>query len=290
MDLLAQLLVNGLVNGSEYALLGLGFSLIFATTRIFHFAYGPLLALSAYLAWYGASVLGLPELSAALCGAVGGAIGGALCYAGAYRFFEIKGIPSHGVLILSLGMSIVLQAALTIVFGTAVCVVADFQTNVFLFGPVVITEVQCCLVVALVVVVALLTLFLQTTRHGLAVLAMTDNRDMAQLVGIDSARTSTMVFALGSAIAGIAAAMLMLEQGVTATMGGRLIFIAFVVSVVGGIGSIPGSIVGGLLLGFVESVGLWEIPTQWQNSIAFIMLLVIMLIRPTGLGRRPRTS
>jgi branched-chain amino acid transport system permease protein len=290
MDLLVQLLVNGLVNGSEYALLGLGFSLIFATTRIFHFAYGPILALSAYVAWWGASVLGMPELTAALAGAAGGAVAGGLCYLGAYRYFEIKNIPSHGVLILSLGMSIVLQAALTIIFGTAVKVVPGYQTNVFLLGPVVITEVQLCLVAALIIVVALLTLFLRATRQGLAVLAMTDNRDMAQLVGIDGARTSAMVFALGSAIAGIAAAMLMLEQGVTAIMGGRLIFIAFIVSVVGGIGSIPGSIVGGYLLGFVESVGLWEIPTQWQNSIAFIMLLLVMLIRPTGLGRRPRSA
>jgi branched-chain amino acid transport system permease protein len=290
MDLLVQLLVNGLVNGSEYALLGLGFSLIFATTRIFHFAYGPILALSAYVAWLGASALGAPEMSAALCGAAGGAVAGGLVYVGAYRHFEIRNIPSHGVLILSLGMSIVLQAALIMSFGTTVRVVADFQTSVFLLGPVVITEVQLCMVGALIVVVAVLTAFLRATRQGLAVLAMTDNRDMAQLVGIDGARTSAMVFAIGSAIAGIAAAMLMLEQGVSATMGGRLIFIAFIVSVVGGIGSIPGSIIGGYLLGLVESVGLWEIPTQWQNSIAFIMLFVVMLIRPTGLGRRPRPS
>ena len=146
------------------------------------------------------------------------------------------------------------------------------------------------MVVVLVLIVILLTLFLRMTRHGLAVLAMADNRDMAQLVGIDGAKTSCMVFAIGSAIAGVAAALLMLQQGVTAIMGGRLIFVAFIVSVVGGIGSIPGSIVGGYLLGFVESVGLWEIPTQWQNSIAFIMLLVVMLIRPTGLGRKPRTT
>jgi branched-chain amino acid transport system permease protein len=290
MDLFAQLLVNGIVNGSEYALLGLGFSLIFATTRIFHFAYGPIFALSAFLAWLGGSVLGLALPTAVLCGAASGAAAGAITYLGAYRFFEAKGISSHGVLILSLGMSIVLQSALTIVFGTAVEVVPDFQTGIFLIGPLVLTELQLCQVIALVAIVALLAVFLRTTRHGLAVLAMTDNRDMAQLVGIDRVRTSTMVFAIGSAIAGVSAALLMLEQGATATMGARPIFIAFVVAVVGGIGSIPGSIIGGFLLGLVESVGLWQIPTQWQNSIAFILLFVVMMVRPTGLMRRPRSA
>jgi branched-chain amino acid transport system permease protein len=290
MDLLAQLLVNGVVNGSEYALLGLGFSLIFATTRIFHFAYGPIFALSAFVAWLGASATGWPELSAVLFGAAGGAVGGALSYLGAYRIFENKGISAHGILILSLGMSIVLQSVLTIVFGTAVRVVPGFQTNVFVLGPVILTEIQLCQIIALVVVIVLLTVFLRTTRHGLAVLAMTDNRGMAELVGIDSVRTSALVFALGSAIAGIAAALLMLEQGVTSTMGARPIFIAFVVAVVGGIGSIPGSILGGFMLGLIESVGLWQIPTEWQNSIAFILLIAVMLVRPTGLARRARSA
>jgi branched-chain amino acid transport system permease protein len=290
MTLLWQLLVNGIINGSLYALLGLGFSLIFATTRIFHFAYGPIFALSAYAAWLGASALGMPEVSAALCGAAGGAIAGALCYAGAYRFFEAKKISSHGVLILSLGMSIVLQSLLTIGFGTTVRVVSGYETRVFLLGPVVITEIQLCEVIALAIVVVLLALFLRLTRHGLAVLAMTDNRGMAQLVGIDSAGVSMMVFAIGSAIAGVVAGLMMLEQGAAATMGARPIFIAFVVAVVGGIGSIPGSIIGGYLLGLVESVGLWQIPTQWQNSIAFILLFAVMLVRPTGLARRPRSA
>jgi branched-chain amino acid transport system permease protein len=290
VELLAQLLVNGAVNGSEYALLGLGFSLIFATTRIFHFAYGPLFALSAFLAWLGATAFGLPELSAVFCGALGGAISGALLYLCAYRVFERKGISSHGILILSLGMSIMLQALITIVFGTAVRVVPGYQTSIFLLGPVILTEVQLCDVIALVIVVALVSLFLGLTRQGLSVLAMTDNRNMAQLVGVDGVRTSAVVFAIGSGIAGVAAALVMLEQGATATMGARPIFIAFVVAVVGGIGSIPGSIIGGFLLGLVESAGLWQIPTQWQNSIAFVLLFLVMLMRPSGLIRSPRAG
>ena len=290
MDLLAQLLVNGVVNGSEYALLGLGFSLIFATTRIFHFAYGPLFALSAYAAWMGASTFGLPEETSVLCGAAAGAVAGALIYLGAYRVFENKGISHHGVLILSLGMSIVLQSLVVIWFGTDVRVVPNYQTDIYLLGPVILTGAQLAQMVALVIIVAAVALFLGLTRQGLAVLAMTDNRGMAQLVGIDSVRTATVVFAVGSAIAGAAAGLVMLQQGAAATMGARPIFIAFVVAVVGGIGSIPGSIIGGFLLGLVESVGLWQIPTQWQNSIAFVLLFAVMLVRPTGLIRRPRSA
>ena len=126
-------------------------------------------------------------------------------------------------------------------------------------------------------------MFLRQTRYGKAILALSDSRDMARIVGIDTERVSLIVFALGSAISAVASVFTMLNEGATPTMGFYPVFVAFVVAVVGGLGSIPGSIAGGYLVGLVESLGLWKIPTEWQNSIAFVLLFVVLLVRPQGL-------
>lgn len=282
MELFAQLLINGLGNGSLYALLGVGFGLIFTTTRIVHFAYGPVLAIGAFSAWL-AGAAGLPLPVAALFGPLGAACAGMLVYWLAYRPFERRGMSSHSVLILSLGLSIVLEGGLTLIFGPAVHTFAGFESAVFILGPVFVTSLQLGQVVAVAVVALLMLSFLSRTRYGRAVLALADDRDMARIVGIDTERVSLIVFALGSAISGVAGVFALLNEGATPTMGFNPVFVAFVVAVVGGLGSIPGAILGGYLVGLVESLGLWKLPTEWQNSIAFMLLFVVLLARPQGL-------
>jgi branched-chain amino acid transport system permease protein len=283
VDLFAQLFANGLGNGSFYALLGLGFGLIFATTRIVHFAYGPVYAISAFAAWFTAAQLGVPLFLAVLMAPVIGAIAGGAVYWFAYRPFERRGMASHGVLILSLGLSIILECLLTLMFGPSIHTVSDFSAAVFIIGPVFLTSLQIGETLALIVVAGALLVFLRQTRYGKAILALSDSRDMARIVGIDTERVSLIVFALGSAIAAVASVFTMLNEGATPTMGFYPVFVAFVVAVVGGLGSIPGSIAGGYLVGLVESLGLWKIPTEWQNSIAFVLLFLVLLVRPQGL-------
>ncbi|TCR62535.1 branched-chain amino acid ABC transporter permease [Bosea sp. BK604] len=283
MDLFAQLLVNGLGNGSRYALLGLGFGLIFGTTRIVHFAYGPIYAVAAYAAWLAASAAGLPLAISAAIGVAGAALAGAAVYGLAYRPFEARGMSSHSVLILSLALSIVLDSLLTLAFTPSVQTIPEFTAPIFILGPVYVTALQLGQIAAVVAVAAILTLFLRRTRYGQAILALGDNRDMARIVGIDTDRISLVVFAIGSAVSAIAAVFTLLNEGATPTMGFNPVFIAFVVAVVGGLGSIPGAIAGGYLVGLVESLGLWKIPTEWQNSIAFVLLFLVMLVRPQGL-------
>ena len=143
MDLFAQLFANGLGNGSFYALLGLGFGLIFATTRIVHFAYGPVYAISAYAAWFSGRALGLPLCARRPDGPASiGAIAGAAIYWFAYRPFERRGMASHSVLILSLGLSIILECLLTLAFGSSIHTVPDFSATVFIIGPVFVTSLR----------------------------------------------------------------------------------------------------------------------------------------------------
>lgn len=282
MDLVAQLLVNGLINGSHYALLGLGFGLIFAPTRITHFAFGPLYALSAYACWFAAVPLGLPLPLAALVGVAAGALSGVAAYRLLYRPFERRGSSSLVILIASLGLFIVIENAIGIVFGSDTKVVPSFNADVILLGDVVFTSVQAMQVLALIVLGLALALFLKYTDYGKAVMAMTDNPEMARIIGIDTIKVATLAFALGSALAAVPAVLLLLKEGATPYMGFAAIFMGFVAVVVGGIGSLRGAVIGGYALGLVENLGTWQIPTEWQSTIAFVVLFLVLLFRPRG--------
>lgn len=283
MDLIAQLVVNGLVNGSHYALLALGFGLIFGTTRITHFAYGPVYALSAYGCWFAAATLGAPLWLAVITGIATGAVAGALAYLVVYRPFEREGSPPLVILIASLGLFIVLENAIGVVFGTDTKVVPAPPAGVFLWGPLVVTSSQLAQVAALVILGAGLALYVTRTRFGKAVLAMTDNPEMARVIGIDTLRVSLASFVIGSAIAAVPACLILVKDGATAHMGFAAVFMAFVAVVVGGVGSLRGAVAGGLALGLVESTGMVKIPTEWQSSIAFVVLFLVLLFRPRGL-------
>jgi branched-chain amino acid transport system permease protein len=283
MALFLQLLANGLSNGSYYALLGLGFGLIFTTTRIVHFAYGPVYAISAYAVWFGVALPGLPLAAGVVLAPVAGAAAGAAVYWFAYRPFERRGMASHSILILSLGLSIILESLLTLIFGPAIHTVPDFSPPIFVVGPIFVTGLQFAAPICVLFIAVTLLAFLRQTRYGMAILALGDNRDMARIIGIDTDRIALVVFAIGSAVSAVAAALTLLNEGATPTMGFNPVFVAFVVAVVGGLGSIPGAIFGGLLVGLVESLGLWKIPTEWQNSIAFVLLFLVLMVRPQGL-------
>jgi len=289
MDLALQLLANGLINGSHYALLGVGFGLIFGPTKVVHFAYGPVYALAAYACWALAVPLGLPLLLAAPAAVAIAAVAGVLAYLLLYRPFERSQSSHLVVLIASLGLFIVLENMLGIVFGTDTKVVPDLSPAIFLWGPVVFTEVQVWQVAALAVTAAGLFAFLRLTDHGKALMAMTDNLEMAQIIGIDTRRMAVLAFALGSAVAAVPAVLILLKEGATPHMGFIAVFMAFVAVVVGGIGSLAGAIIGGYALGIVENLGMWKIPTEWQSTIAFVLLFLILLFRPSGLfGRTGR--
>jgi branched-chain amino acid transport system permease protein len=283
MELVLQLLVNGLINGSHYALLGIGFGFIFAPTKITHFAYGPIYAIAAYAAWAAATALALPLALAILIGIAVCALAGVASYLFLYRAFVERGSTPLVILIASLGLFIVVENLIGIVFGTDTKVVPDVPSNVILLGPIVFTSLQSAQVLCLVAVGTALYSFLTFTRYGKAVMAMTDNVEMARIVGIDTTRVSLMAFAIGSAISAVPAILILLKEGATPHMGFAAVFMGFVAMIVGGIGSLRGAVLGGLALGLVENAGMWKIPTEWQSVIAFVALFLVLVFKPTGL-------
>lgn len=287
MELFLLLLVQGIANGCHYALLGLGFGLIFGTTNIVHFAFGVLFTLSAYATWAAAALLGFSIVPAALVGVATGAVLGGVTYLVLYKPFDDNNAPIFVVMIASLGYGILLQNLLGIVAGTDTKVLTSIEntTHIIEFSGmlVFVNNLQILQVVALVVVSLALYLFLRLTSYGKAILAMTDNPEMAKIIGIDTFKVTMLVFILGTAIAAIPASLILVKDGATTSMGFNAVFIAFVAVIVGGVGSLPGAVLGGLLVGMIESIGMMGIPTEWQSSIAFIVLFFVLVFRPTGL-------
>jgi branched-chain amino acid transport system permease protein len=283
MDLLLQLFVNGIINGSHYALLGVGFGLIFATTRIVHFAYGPVFTFAAYIGWYVAGAAGLPVWLGLVAAILAAVLLGLLSYFLVYRPLEIRNAPVLVPLIASLGLYIVIENLVGIFFGTGVRVVEDLDYGIFLVGPVFFTSIHLWQVASLLIIGLALAAFLRLTRYGKAILAMTDDPEMARIIGIDTFRITLLVFAIGSAVSAVPAVLILLKDGASTHMGFAAVFMGFVAVIVGGVGSLKGAVAGGFLLGLVQSLGLWQIPTEWQGSIAFVVLYLMIMLRPEGL-------
>lgn len=283
MDLLLQLFVNGIINGSHYALLGVGFGLIFATTRIVHFAYGPVFTFAAYIGWLVAGAAGMPVWLAFIAAIMAAVVLGLLSYFLVYRPLEIRNAPVLVPLIASLGLYIVIENMVGIVFGSGVRVVEDLNYGIYFLGPVFFTSIHLWQVASLAIIGLALAAFLRLTRYGKAILAMTDDPEMARVIGIDTFRITLLVFAIGSAVSAVPAVLILMKDGASTHMGFAAVFMGFVAVIVGGVGSLKGAVAGGFLLGLVQSLGLWQIPTEWQGSIAFVVLYLMILLRPEGL-------
>jgi branched-chain amino acid transport system permease protein len=289
--MLTQIAINGLIAGCIYSAVALGFTLIYGTVRFFHFAHGAIYACGAYLAWLTIVELEFPIIAGATvaCFLVG--VLGLLTDVAVYRPLRARKSPNLVLLLASFGIFIVLTSLLQLAFGPDIRVV---QTGVVLEGrPVLgarITDIQIAIVFVCFSLALLLALFVKRTRLGTAIRAVADDPIAACLVGIDSKMTISATFFMGSILAGAAGILVSLETGIEPTMGMSAVIKGIIAAVVGGIGSIPGALIGGLLIGTAENLGTWGISSGWKDAIAFIVLVVFLLIRPGGIFESKRES
>ncbi|MBI4021957.1 MAG: branched-chain amino acid ABC transporter permease [Candidatus Andersenbacteria bacterium] len=279
-----QLLINGLIAGSIYALIAAGFSLIYATNRFVHFAHGTTVTVSAYLLYALFTQLGLPfYLAAALTMAGAGGLGW-LVYVLLYRPLKQRGAANAILLVASIGLMILLENLMLLIFG------ADVKTLNYLrvapgldfFGSV-ITPLQIVIIMVSAVLLLVLWLLTQKTKFGITMRAVADNPELARISGINADRAAIQSFILGSAMAGLAAILVALEQNIEPVMGTGLIVKGFTGSVIGGITSLPGAVLGSYILGLAENFGIWFLPSGYKDAIAFVLLFIFLLWRPTGI-------
>lgn len=284
-----QLLANGLVEGSAFALLALGFALIFGASRIFHVAHGSVYAVAGYLLYAFASIwrlnffLGL-LLTLALASGLGMLIELLI-----YRPLGRRGASHMLVLMASIGTLIFLDNLVEMIFGgdnKAVSVGAGLQEGIAL-GPIVFTHLQLIGLGTAAGCLLLLNYLRARTSAGKALRAVTLDPRMARIVGIDVGRVRLLAFGLGSALAAVSAVMAAVDVGLEPGRGLSVVLVAAIAVLVGGVDTFTGAALGGLLLGLAMNLGLWRIGAEWREALAFGIMLVFILARPTGLaGRR----
>lgn len=278
-------LINGISLGSVYALIALGYTMVYGIAKMLNFAHGDVIMIGSYVVFFAFGSFGLNPIVSVLLSILVCTILGITIERVAYR--PLRGAPSLAVLITAIGVSYLLQQVAQLLwksdpksFRSVVGLnpVALFGGQLVISGETIVTIAAC-----LVIMIAL-TFFINHTPTGHAMLAVSEDRGAAQLMGVNVNATISLTFAIGSALAAVAGALLCSSyptlQPTTGAMPGIK---AFVAAVFGGIGSIPGAFIGGVLLGVIENLSKAYISTQLSDAIVFMVLIVVLLVKPTGL-------
>ncbi len=284
---LEQLILNGIIAGGIYALIAIGFTLTYGLLRFLNMAHGSLYVLGAYLAYFAFS-LGFPIVAAFIIAVIGTAIAGVLLNKTVFKPLRDRKSSTLILLIASLGVFIFIENLILAIFGAEVRTIrtGPITQGMDFFGAI-ITQTQVVILLVAIVTLFLVEIFLQKTKTGKAMRATADNKDVAQVIGIDVEKITTYTFALGSALAASAGVLIAVEQNLEPTMGLSAIIKGFTASVVGGLGSVRGAVAGAFLLGLVENIGIWFLPSGYKDAIAFVVLVAFLLFRPQGLfGRK----
>lgn len=282
--LISQLILNGIIAGSIYALIAIGFVVIYRTVRFFNLAHGAVYTCGAYLAYTFIITLGLnPIIAFFLASTISGIIGLVIDRL-VYRPLRNKKASNLIYLLASFGVFIFVQNLLQIIYGAQILTIRT--------GPVVeghhilgaiITDFQILILGVSILLLVLTYLFIQKTRLGKAMRAVADNPIGASVVGINPEKIISHSFLMGSSMAGAAGILISLETNIEPTMGFNAILKGIIAAIIGGIGSIPGAVLGGFFLGIIENLGIWKIQAGWKDSIAFGILILFLLFRPGGI-------
>ena len=284
MDFL-QHLINGLYIGAIYAIIALGYTMVYGIAKMLNFAHGDVIMVGAFMSYTFASRMGVPIIGSILIAMGVCTLLGVLIEGLAYR--PLRGASSLAVLITAIGVSYFLQNAAQLIWGPAEIAfkrVVDLEPLSLFGGELLIpAEVIVTMIVAVLIMVGLTT-FVNKTKMGKAMRAVSEDRAAAQLMGINVNRTISTTFAIGSALAAVAGVLLCSKvQSVWPTVGSMPGIRAFTAAVFGGIGSIPGAMLGGLLLGLIETFSGAYLSTQFSDAIVFLVLIIILLVKPAGL-------
>ncbi len=282
-------LINGISLGSIYAVIALGYTMVYGIAKMLNFAHGDVIMIGAYVVYLASVKAGLNPIIAVIVSMIACTILGITIEKIAYK--PLRQSTSLAVLITAIGVSYFLQNSALAIFGanpinfTSVVSVPAIK----LFdGQIVISgEASTAIVVSLIIVIAL-SIFIKKTKSGKAMLAVSEDKGAAQLMGINVNKTISLTFAIGSALAAVAGALYCSAYPILSNTTGAMPGIkAFTAAVFGGIGSIPGAMIGGILIGIIEILGKAYISTQLADAIVFGVLIIILMVKPTGiLGKK----
>jgi len=278
--MLLQGIVSGLLSGGVYAMIALGMALIFGVMRVINVAHGTLLMLGGYATYWLFALYGLnPFLSLLISFPLLFVVGLLL-----QRFFvsRVVGAPELSSLILTFGLSIFLTNV-AVMSWTSDYRSVEFLTGSFLLGPIAISKPRLVTFGFALLITVAAFVFLNKTKTGKAIRATSQHRELAQVCGINVRRIDLITFGLASALAGAGGSLISVMYSIFPEMGRGYVFKSFLVIVLGGAGNYPGAFLGGLLLGVVEGLTSLLLTAQLSEVIAYVLLVLVLLIRPTGL-------
>lgn len=284
-------LISGISLGSVYAIIALGYTMVYGIAKMLNFAHGDVIMIGCYVIFTLVNSMGLNPILAVAASAVFCTLLGILIEGIAYRPLR-NASSSLAVLITAIGVSYFLQNLALLIFGANTKTFTSVVQNVpdiNLFGGKLIISAEALItILTCIIIMILLTLFINKSKMGRAMLAVSEDRGAAQLMGVNVNVTISVTFAIGSALAAIAGALLCSSySNLVPTTGAMPGIKAFVAAVFGGIGSIPGAMIGGILLGVIENLSKAYISSQISDAIVFSVLIVVLLIKPTGiLGKK----
>lgn len=282
-------LINGISLGSIYAIIALGYTMVYGIARMLNFAHGDIIMVGGFAIFTVVSTMGLPPLLGIFVAIVVCTVLGVTIERVAYR--PLRGASSLAVLITAIGVSYLLQNVALLIFGSNArqfTSVVKLPNLKLADGALTISSVTIVTIISCIAIMVALTSFINKTKIGQAMLAVSEDNGAATLMGIDVNRTIAITFAIGSALAAVAGALLCSTYpSLTPYTGSMPGIKAFVAAVFGGIGSIPGALIGGILLGVIENLSKAYISSQLSDAIVFSVLIIVLLVRPTGiLGRK----
>lgn len=284
MELLIQQLVNGLAVGSIYALIALGYTMVYGTIKLINFAHGDVYMMGAFIGYFAVMVLKLNVFLALLVAMVACAVLGVVIERVAYK--PLRKSTRVAALITAIGVSYLLENVMSYFFGAeSRPFPSDFGTETFtLFGDISVNGKQILIFGITVLLMALLQFIVRYTKMGKAMRAVAVDEQAAQLMGIDVDGVISFTFALGSALAGIAGVLVgVYYNTISTTMGITVGLKAFVAAVLGGIGSIPGAMVGGYLIGLLETMVSFFGYSPYRDGVVYFLLFIILIVLPAGL-------
>ena len=279
-----SVIFDGLSLGAIYALIALGYTMVYGIAKMLNFAHGDVIMIGGYVSFCAMFYLGLPNIVAVLLAVIVCTVLGVVIERLAYK--PLRSAPSLAVLITAIGVSYFLQNSALLIWKAAARVYPPVvEGSMQLFGgKLTVSYVSLLTIAACVVIMIGLTTFVNKSKMGKAMRACSEDKGAAQLMGINVNRTISMTFAIGSALAAIAGVLLCSYSPVLQPTTGAMPGIkAFDAAVFGGIGSIPGAFVGGILIGIIEAMAQAYISTSLANSIVFGVLIIVLLVKPAGL-------
>jgi branched-chain amino acid transport system permease protein len=284
-----QAILNGLVLGCLYALTAVSFNLIYGTCRFFHFAHSSVIAVGAYAS--NALIAGefAPMLACSLGVCFAGVTGLAM-YGVAYAPLRRRGARTTELLVASLGLMVVMQTCISLIFGDDAKVLTIGTGNSVQVGGAHLAWTQCAILVTSLLFVIATAAFVRFGKTGVWIRAVGDKIELARAVGLPVEKVIGWSFAFGSVLAGVVGLLVAYDSSLTPDMGLRIFLLGVTASIIGGIGTFGGALLGGILVGLIQSVGALWIPTQWQDASIFGLLIAFLLIRPQGFLGRPALS